>query len=197
MMKKITMLICLAVLMAGCAHREELNKGSQEKEEQKQNYCDEEAGVCSLPEPSKESSAVSFMTKISMQEALSMLKEKKDALFYFGYPDCPWCKEAIPVLKEVSTEKKKTVYYIQTRDEKKELLYSAKEKAKLTPYLRSYMKQDEKKEYQLYVPLVVMVEKGKVLKGHLGTVDGHDAHERLMTEDEVKELKKIYEEMLS
>lgn len=52
-------------------------------------------------------------------------------------------------------------------------------------------------EYQLYVPFVVVVKDGKAVSGHIGTVDGHDAHERKMTEKETQELKKIYEDMFS
>ena len=31
--------------------------------------------------------------------------------------------------------------------------------------------------------------------GHVGTVDGHDAHERKMNEQEKKDLQSIYEDM--
>ena len=57
------------------------------------------------------------------------------------------------------------------------------------------MNQDEEGKYQLYVPFVVFVKNGKIMNAHIGTVDGHDAHERTMTEDEQKELTKIYDEM--
>ena len=49
----------------------------------------------------------------------------------------------------------------------------------------------------LYVPFVVVVKDGKAVSGHIGTVDGHDAHERKMTEKEMQELKKIYADMFS
>ena len=47
------------------------------------------------------------------------------------------------------------------------------------------------------MPFVVVVKDGKAVSGHIGTVDGHDAHERKMTEKETQELKKIYENMFS
>ena len=44
----------------------------------------------------------------------------------------------------------------------------------------------------LYVPLVLVVKDGKVIDGHEGTLDSHDATERKMTDDEKKELTQIY-----
>ena len=48
----------------------------------------------------------------------------------------------------------------------------------------------------LYVPVVVSIKDGNTIDGHVGTVDGHDAHERVMTEEEVEKLTAIYSEML-
>ena len=36
----------------------------------------------------------------------------------------------------------------------------------------------------LYVPLVLVVKDGKVIDGHEGTLESHDATERKMTNDE-------------
>ena len=49
----------------------------------------------------------------------------------------------------------------------------------------------------LYVPLVLVVKDGKVIDGHEGTLDSHDATERKMTDDEKKELTQIYIKLMS
>ena len=49
----------------------------------------------------------------------------------------------------------------------------------------------------LYVPLVLVIKKGKVIDGHEGTLDSHDATERKMTDDEKEELTKIYTKLMS
>ena len=64
-------------------------------------------------------------------------------------------------------------------------------------YTKQFMEKDDDGEYQLYVPFVVVVKDGKAVSGHIGTVDGHDAHERSMTDKEKQELKKLYEDMFS
>ncbi len=38
-------------------------------------------------------------------------------------------------------------------------------------------------------------KKGKGNQGHIGTVEGHDAHERKMNEKEKRQLRKIYDAM--
>ena len=49
----------------------------------------------------------------------------------------------------------------------------------------------------LYVPLVLVVKDGKVIDGHEGTLDSHDATERKMTDNEKKELTQIYIKLMS
>ena len=132
-----------------------------------------------------------------MQEALSVFQKKESAILYFGYPSCPWCVEALPVMNEVAKADKQHILYIRTRDDKKELLYTPKQKLEMISYTKQFMEKDDQGEYQLYVPFVVVVKDGKAVSGHIGTVDGHDAHERKMTEKETQELKKIYEDMFS
>ena len=45
------------------------------------------------------------------------------------------------------------------------------------------------------LPFVVVVKKGKAIKANIGTVEGHDAHERKMNEKEKRQLRKIYDAM--
>ena len=49
---------------------------------------------------------------------------------------------------------------------------------------------------KIYVPFVLVIKDGKVVAGHVGTVDGHDAHERkIELSKEKKDLQSIYEDM--
>lgn len=100
-------------------------------------------------------------------------------------------------MNEVAKADKQHILYIQTRDDKKELLYTQDQKKEMISYTKQFMEKDDEGEYQLYVPFVVVVKDGKAVSGHIGTVDGHDAHERSMTDKEKQELKKLYEDMFS
>jgi predicted bacteriocin transport accessory protein len=139
--------------------------------------------------------AVTEMTEMSFQDAIDFFKEGKSGVLYFGFPDCPWCQEAIPVLEEAAQGKE--IYYVRTRDDDRELLYTQEQKEEIIPYIQDYMSDNDEGVLTLYVPLVVNVQEGKAVAGHVGTVDDHDATEREMTEAEKKELFNIYESLLN
>ena len=50
------------------------------------------------------------------------MSEKETAVFYFGYPDCPWCKEAVPILKEVAKQFHDKIYYVQNKRQSKRIV---------------------------------------------------------------------------
>lgn len=189
MKKRYILLMFLCVLISGCSF-----KGTDNIS--KDSYCDDGTGTCGFDNEKTNALDTDFMIKISMEDAIHKMEEKETAVFYFGYPDCPWCKEVIPILKEVSKQSSENLYYVQTRDNKKELLYTDEERKQLTFYLKKHMKKDESGDFKLYVPLVVRIENGNAVDGHLGTVENHDAHERKMNEQEKKEVTKIYKKII-
>lgn len=201
-MKKIVLLLMVSLLCA-CSANTETDKSEPNK---KDAYCSDETDKSSargIDESADMSGYKDFretknqFVDSDMQEALSVFQKKESAILYFGYPSCPWCVEALPVMNEVAKADKQHILYIRTRDDKKELLYTPKQKLEMISYTKQFMEKDDQGEYQLYVPFVVVVKDGKAVSGHIGTVDGHDAHERKMTEKETQELKKIYEDMFS
>lgn len=139
-----------------------------------------------------------YLKEITMDQALDVFRKKKDAVLYFGFDSCPWCKEARPILKKVADKKNTTVYYVKVRDEDKNLLYSDDQRVELTKYIPKYMSKnkDENNKLWLYVPLVVRVEKGEAVSGHKGTIKGYNAKKRKMTAKEKRELEKKYTEIL-
>lgn len=139
---------------------------------------------------------VSGFEKLTFEEAINFFRDKKTGILYFGFPDCPWCQQLLPVLEEAREETGQTIYYIQTRDENRERLYTEDQKEEIEPWIRNYMKNNEDGVLTLYVPLVLNVQDGTVIAGHQGTEDGHDAHERQMTEEEKNLLKEQLLEVL-
>lgn len=67
----------------------------------------------------------------------------------------------------------------------------------IEPYIQDYMSNNDEGILTLYVPLVLVIKNGKVIDGHEGTLDSHDATERKMTDDEKEELTKIYTKLMS
>ena len=135
--------------------------------------------------------------EISFDDAVAFFEDGKTGLIYFGFPNCPWCKDVVPVLDQEAKEADQEVLYVRTRDDNKERLYTDEQKEEIIPYLEEYMSENDEGELTLYVPLVVYVENGKAKEGHVGTVEGHDAHEREMTEKEQQELQETLHEIVS
>lgn len=196
-MKKRLLLLLVCALLTACTSTKPEKAG-----EPSENYCNDEtnAGTCGLGGMDMSDydgfqDRDNVFVKSDMAEAIQLFQNKKDAILYFGFPDCPWCIEALPIMDESAKAHKKTIYYIQTRDKNKKLLYSEAQKKALFPYVDAFLKTDKKGEKKLYVPFVVVVKKGKAIKANIGTVEGHDAHERKMNEKEKRQLRKIYDAM--
>ncbi|MCF0260226.1 MAG: hypothetical protein HUJ54_10245 [Erysipelotrichaceae bacterium] len=124
---------------------------------------------------------------MEFDDAVALFKEGKSGLLYFGFPDCPWCKEAVPILQQEAEAAGVDVYYIRTRDDERNRLYSDEQKEQIIPYLKEYMDNDEDGVLTLYVPVIVAVKDGKVTAGHVGTVDGHNAKAGEMTAEQKKQ----------
>lgn len=109
-------------------------------------------------------------------DVIKALDGKKTFTLYFGFDTCPWCIEAVPVLNEAAKEYQTKVLYNNTRSE-------------VPDYEKVVNRLGISK---LYVPYVLFIRKGEVVKTNLGTVDGHDATTAKMTAAQRQELLDIY-----
>lgn len=133
--------------------------------------------------------------EMSASEFIDDLESDSDGIYYLGFPDCPWCKELKPIIEDVAKKYGITVNYVQTRDENRNLLYTEEQKEKIISYLGDYLETDDEGNKVIYVPMVINLKNGNVVSSHIGTVDGHDAHERTMTEDEIKQCEETIEKI--
>lgn len=187
-MRKFSLILSLLLVfgLASC---------SSESENTNSNVCDD-----SCEEEIKEKADMSsyevdlednrYIPK-SQEDTLKMIQDQKDGIFYFGRPTCPWCVEIVPILNEVAAEKDLYVYYVDTSDKDKTIFPQIEEafEEMLTNF-------DDEGNPRMYVPEVIVMIDGKAVDHHIGTLDEHDAHERKMNEDEIAQVKKIYEELL-
>ena len=131
-MKKIVLLMLVSLLCA-CSANTKADKTEQNK---KDAYCSDEtdkSSACGIDESADMSGYKDFketenqFVDSDMQEALSVFQKKESAILYFGYPNCPWCVEALPVMNAVAKEDKQHILYIRTRDEGASLYAGAEE----------------------------------------------------------------------
>lgn len=130
-----------------------------------------------------------------------------DKIIYFGFPECNWCRSAIPVLLKAAKENGvEQIYYYnfsnlraayeEGKDKEKEEIYQ-----KLTNHLgdfitKTYEDGNRKGEKRLSAPTVILVKDGKVTNYHYRTVESHKNYNKSLTQAETDELYKIYEEMM-
>lgn len=154
--------------------------------------------------------------KIKYADADKMLEvlDKGTGILYFGYPTCPWCRNAVPVLVEAANELGiETVYYMNVKDERDEMkvkedgtLETTKVGTKgyyqllkrMDSILDEYTLEDingnsvSTNEKRIFVPLVVFVREGEIVGYHLDTVTSQENPFKLLDENQKNELMDIY-----
>ena len=152
-------------------------------------------------------------------EVLKVIKSGT-GIIYLGYPECPWCRTAIPVLLEAAKDYKiDTIYYINMKNERDfyevkngKLVYKKDNNGKeikgnkgyfkllkaLDKQLKEYVVKDsDGKEYKtgekrIYVPFIIFAHEGKIVGTHTSTVDSQESGYDVLTEEQFDELNGIY-----
>lgn len=130
---------------------------------------------------------------------------------YFGFNECPWCRNAVPALVEAAIESEiDKVYYFDIGDDvrdKLELTVDKKinviqEKSKdyqkiydaLYDYLDIYEGLNDEKIKRIYAPTVFFFKDGELMSKHVSTVETHLDAGIMMNDLEFNVLKRIYKE---
>lgn len=154
----------------------------------------------SIPEDNK-------MYYASYQEIINLL-DHGTGVIYFGFPECPWCRSAVPVLLEAVDETAiDKVYYFNAydiRDQKKldenGQIVVEKEGTeeyknlikKLDSVLNPYEGLNDPTIKRLYFPTVLFVKNGEILYMHEGTLDSQKDPYVALTTLQQAELRNIY-----
>lgn len=129
-------------------------------------------------------------------------------IIYFGFPECPWCRNAVPVLIDALKEKDiKEIYYLNVKDirDEKELDSNGNVKIKkegtnvyktilnkLNNHLKNYENLNDESIKRLYVPAVFFITNGEVVGVNYGTVSSQTNPMIPLSNGQYKELKNIY-----
>lgn len=156
-------------------------------------------------------------------EIIDVIKNKSGVI-YLGYPDCPWCRTAVPVLLEAAKDYNiDTIYYLNIKDDRDyyevkdgKVVYQKDENGKEKKGVKGYfkllklldkeldeytIKDEDGKEYnvgekRIYVPLIIFVNEGKIVGTHTSTVDTQESGYDDLTDEEYDELNGIYAEYI-
>ncbi len=130
--------------------------------------------------------------KITMHEALRLFDEGGSAIVYFGYTNCPWCIEAVPIMNEAALASELPIYYVDATDKNGQ---EEGDLDKIKEHTAQYLSKDSDGELKFYVPVVFVIRNGESVDAHTSTLGKHNAYERKLTEDEKQELYNIYIKM--
>ena len=150
---------------------------------------------------------------VTSEELLKVLDEGTGAV-YFGYPNCPWCRSAVPTLIESANEVGlENIYYLNVKDERDEIkvkedgsLEVVKEGTegykkllkRLDNVLLDYTLTDihgnevSANEKRIYVPLVVFIKDGEIVGYHLDTVSSQKNPFEPLNDEQKNELMDTY-----
>lgn len=156
-----------------------------------------------------ENNTVKYVTE---REAVELL-ENGTGVIYFGFKECPWCRNMISILTNVAKENETKIYYLDISNIRSKYELDENLEAKLIEKgtdnyydileildneLEDFMlmTEDGKKvktgEKRLYAPTVVAFDNGKIKKVHVGTIDTQEDPYIKLTKEEEKELNKIF-----
>ena len=152
--------------------------------------------------------------KYSTNEEILEVLNRGTGVIYFGYPTCPWCRNAVPVLLEAANEIGiENIYYLNMKDERDQIKVKEdgtlevvndgtkgykKLLERLDNILLDYTLEDihgntiSANEKRIYVPLVVFVRDGEIVGYHTDTVATHTNPFELLNEEQQNELMDIY-----
>lgn len=128
-------------------------------------------------------------------------------VIYFGYPECPWCRNAVPVLIEAAKEAEvDQIYYLNNNEDrdtktlKDGKVVTEKEGTdnynklleKLGDKASTYEGLEDNFIKRLYFPTLVVVKNGEITDYIEGTVDSQKDPQKPLNEKQKKELKDKY-----
>ena len=143
----------------------------------------------------------------SFDEVIDTLKNGTGVI-YFGFPECPWCRNMVSVLLDAANEMGiDKIYYfnaLEMRDIKSlnEDGSIKIDKAGTDEYyelisalgdsIGAYEGLNDDSIKRLYFPTVVFVKNGKILSSHIGTLDSQTDPYKTLSSSQKNELKEIY-----
>lgn len=144
------------------------------------------------------------------QEIMDLLNHGTGVI-YFGFPECPWCRNMIPVLLDAADETSiEKIYYFNalsmrdTKSLKDGVIVTEKEGTEeyyqllnaLSSILGPYEGLNDDTILRLYFPTVVFVKNGTIVGSHEGTLDSQEDPYVALTTEQKEELKKIYTDFI-
>lgn len=115
-------------------------------------------------------------------EILKKMVNKTPGIYYFGFPDCPWCQGLVPVFQSVLADEGKQSWVVNIRDKS----YTSTDRRQLASFFKEHRSEPE-----VAVPFVVAISKSGSVVTHVGTVPTHHATQAPLTKEEESQLRQL------
>ncbi len=109
---------------------------------------------------------------MTVKEMISKIDEKDTFIVYFGFSECPYCIQAMPILNSVAKEYDETIGYINTRkDSSWESNTDIDDYDDVVEVFGDYLEYDDEGKKHLYTPHVFFMKDGNVVYQYEGVSD--------------------------
>ncbi|MBQ1448205.1 MAG: hypothetical protein IIZ11_02575 [Erysipelotrichaceae bacterium] len=185
-MKKLLVILLALMMLFGCTKKPEPVVVPDQPDACGDEGCEIEPGENTAYQ---EILSMSNFVKSSYEEIATKFKNGGSFTALYGFEGCPWCEELLPILGNYLKGKNYKVYYVDVKPDGEDTRTEDNE-----TYMSNYEIFRSFTTDKIYVPAFVNVVNGEVVSYHEGTVDGHDATERKMTEEEKAQLLNLFKE---
>lgn len=119
---------------------------------------------------------------VTMYEALELRNDETfNGILYFGFPGCPWCQAAVPIMHEASQQTNTDIFYVNRSQEIRATDNWENWDIEMAWWLNDqiemewlYDEDGEPDRPNIFVPQVVHLKNGIVVDDHRGTFEGHE-----------------------
>lgn len=134
--------------------------------------------------PAKRTSSVTqHYIQQNEPDVFEKLAKRKAGIYFFYFPECPWCKEILPVLKKEALAKKVSVNLINIHATS----YSDADKQQLKKIIKTTGNGDE-----IIVPFIVTIDPQQNIRGQIGLISPTIKHKRAnLIKEKVDQLLRV------
>lgn len=102
-------------------------------------------------------------------QIFSRIDNRKPGIYFFYFPECPWCEEILPILKEESDLKKKNIWMSNIHDKE----FTSNDRDSL---LKLYRQTNNGNE--IMVPFIITINKSRHMTAQIGLISPNIKYNR-------------------
>ncbi|MCL1991295.1 MAG: thioredoxin family protein [Defluviitaleaceae bacterium] len=117
--------------------------------------------------------------QLEMKDAVALIQDETfNGILYFGFPGCPWCRAAVPILNEAAKETDTTIYYVDRSHGLRTETFK-KWDLEMATWLDTQIFMKKMGDVpNIYVPQIIHLKAGKVVDSQRSVFDKDSRDDR-------------------